>query len=211
MSAVSRIPPTAVRGGTISVMSEAAALFSTLTPAPDAVLAEAPVGPVVDAASGKWGLATATFSADRLHRFRLSRIWDAAGARVNFLMLNPSTADAFELDPTVRRCIGFAQAWGAGALEVTNAYALRSTQPSGLRAVPDPVGAGNDDAIVAAARAADIVVAAWGVHATYLGRGAHVRALLADAGVELMYLRLTKDGHPGHPLYVPASTVPASW
>jgi hypothetical protein len=28
---------------------------------------------------------------------------------------------------------------------------------------------------------------------------------------ELHYLRLTKDGHPGHPLYLPASLHPIAW
>lgn len=74
----------------------------------------------------------------------------------------------------------------------------------------DPVGPGNDAAIVAAARSAD-VVAAWGVHARFGARNAEVLELLADAGVSLHYLRLTKDGLPGHPLYVPGNTLPTMW
>lgn len=187
------------------------ALFDVPWPDPDPVLAACPVGVHVDTAQGRWGLATATFDSARAYRFRLSRVWDPAGLRVNFCMLNPSIADALVLDPTIRRCVGFAQLWGMGALEVTNAFALRSTDPAGLRRVADPVGEGNDAAIVAAARAADLVVVAWGVHATYQDREARVRALLRDAGVSVHALRLTKDGHPGHPLYVPADTPPAVW
>lgn len=186
-------------------------LFSLPAPAPDPVVAACPVGTEIDTEQGPWGLATATFDATRRYRYRLSRVWDPAGRRVNFLMLNPSTADAFRLDPTVRRCVGFAKDWQAGSVEVTNAYSLRSTDPAGLRAVADPVGPGNDDAIVAAARAADLVVAAWGVHATYLDREAQLRRLLADAAVTVHCLRVTKDGHPGHPLYVPADTAPIRW
>lgn len=170
-----------------------------------------PVGSVVETADGAHGLATATFDGPRRYRFRLSRVWDPDGPRVNFVMLNPSTADAFALDPTVRRCVGFAKRWGAGALEVTNCFALRSTDPTGLREPGDPVGAGNDTAIVAAATAADVVVAAWGVHAALGGRGEQVRKLLVSSNVELRCLRLTKDGHPGHPLYVPADTEAQLW
>lgn len=186
-------------------------LFDLPDPDPDPVIAACPVGAEVDVEQGPWGLATATFDRTRRYRYRLSRVWDPRGLRVNFLMLNPSTADAFKLDPTVRRCIGFAEAWSAGSLEVSNAYAVRSTDPRGLRLVSDPVGPGNDEAIVAAARAADLVVVAWGVHATYLDRETEVLRLLADAGVDPHVLRVTKGGHPGHPLYVPGDVAPSPW
>lgn len=187
------------------------ALHSPGSPAPDPILAAAPVGPRVETAHGDWGLATATFSNDRRYRFRLSRVWDPSGGRVLFIMLNPSTADALVLDPTVRRCARFAKAWGAGALEVTNCFALRSTDPAGLRQVDDPVGDGNDEAIVTAALAADEVVVAWGVRARYLGREQQVAALLEKAGVGVACLRRTRRGHPGHPLYLPSDSVPTAW
>lgn len=171
-----------------------------------------PVGArVTDADDGPWGHATATFSADRVQRYRLTRTWDASGSRVNFVMLNPSTADAFQLDPTNRRCMGFAQRWGFGGAEVTNIFAFRSTDPRGLRAVDDPVGPDNDDAILGVAVGADLVIAAWGTHGELHGRGAEVRAMLDAAGVELHVLRLTKAGHPAHPLYLPGEVRPVRW
>lgn len=186
-------------------------LFELAPPAPDRVIAACPAGPVVDAADGSWGLATASFSADRSYRYRLSRVWDASAGRVNFLMLNPSTADAFTLDQTARRCVGFAQTWGLGGVEVTNAFAVRSRSPRVLRDVSDPVGPGNDAAILAAASSADLIIVAWGVHATWRGRDVEVRRLLAELGATPHYLRLTKEGHPGHPLYVPADTESKPW
>ena len=48
-----------------------------------------------------------------LYRFTLTRTWGAPGARVVFVMLNPSTADASVDDPTTTRCIGFARELGA--------------------------------------------------------------------------------------------------
>ena len=181
------------------------------TPDPDPVVALVPVGPIIDTSFGPEGLATATFDSTRRFRFRLSRVWDESAPRCVFAMLNPSTADALVLDPTVRRCVGFAKRWGFGALEVTNVFALRSSDPKALYTEPDPVGVGNDEALVAAAKAADLVIAAWGVHAVLHAREEHVRQLFAEAGIDLSYLRLTKDGHPGHPLYVPADTPPSRW
>ena len=179
-----------------------------VAPNPDPIVAAKPVGTEIDTADGPWGLATATFDASRRYRFRLSRVWDPDRPRICFVMLNPSTADALVLDPTVRRCAGFASAWGAGALEVTNVFALRSTNPTELKRVDDPVGSGNDDAILAAALAADQVICAWGTHATHLDRHRSVRELLRGAGVAPAALRLTKMGLPGHPLYLPRSTTP---
>lgn len=76
--------------------------------------------------------ATATFSPDRTYRYALTRRWRADLPVAAFLMLNPSTADAFVLDPTVRRCIGFARAWNTGGVLVLNLFGLRASNPSAL-------------------------------------------------------------------------------
>ena len=166
---------------------------------------------LTDTALGEWGEASATFSADRVHRYLLTRTWDASLPSVNFLMLNPSTADAFQLDPTNRRCVGFAQAWGYGSMVTTNIFAFRSTDPAGLRTAADAIGPENDDAILSAATSADLVIAAWGTHGELQGRGTAVREMLVGAGIALHSLRLTKAGHPGHPLYVAGDTLPTTW
>lgn len=176
----------------------------------DPMIEQESCGPVLRVCSDTaWGLGTASFSACERYRFRLSRIWQPAAPRVAFLMLNPSTADAEVLDPTVRRCMGFAQAWGFGACEIVNVFALRSTDPMALYVHADPVGAGNDQAIRAAARDAAFVVAAWGVHAAHLHRDEQVQELLE--GADLRCLKLTKNGSPGHPLYLPNSCQPMPW
>lgn len=139
-----------------------------------------------------------------VYRYRLSRWWDE-GFRAVFVMLNPSTADAEQDDPTIRRCIGFAKAWKCAGLEVVNLFALRSTDPMALTTYPDPIGPENDKAIRDAIHAPSVVVAAWGVHGRLRGRGVQVRALVGNS---LYCLGLTRSGHPRHPLYVKADTKP---
>lgn len=146
----------------------------------------------------------AVFSADRRYRYLLTRTWDADRPPAVFVMLNSSTADAFTDDPTIRRCRAFAARIGGG-LVVCNLFAWRATDPSQLRAVPDPVGACNDRYILAAATPGRVVVAAWGAHGSLHDRAAHVTRMLADAGVTLACLDITGSGQPKHPLYVPPS------
>ena len=89
----------------------------------------------------------AAFSPDRRYRYTLRRQWDDALPYCLFVMLNPSTADATQDDPTIRRCIGFTKAWGFGGLLVGNLFALRSTDPAALYHADDPVGPENDSCL----------------------------------------------------------------
>lgn len=153
----------------------------------------------------------AVFDPARTYRYRLRRAWAAPPAPVLiFLLLNPSTADATQDDPTLRRCVGFARRWGFGALEVVNLFAYRSPDPNALHRVPDPIGADNDRHILDALRAADLAVAAWGAGGSYLGRG-EVVAARAERLTPLWHLGLTAGGQPRHPLYLPATTRPSWW
>jgi hypothetical protein len=153
----------------------------------------------------------ARFSACRRWRTLLWRCWDAGRPVANFLMLNPSTADETVLDPTCGRARDYAERWGYGALLVTNLFAWRATDPRAMRGAEDPVGTGNDAASLRAARAAQLVVCAWGNHGAHLGRSAQVRRVLRQAGVALHVLRLNVDGEPAHPLYLPARLAPRRW
>lgn len=149
----------------------------------------------------------ASFDRSGRYRYALLRRWGAGGRRVCFCMLNPSTADAEKNDPTVRRCIGYAQAWGFDELEVVNIFALRSTDPRALYEAEDPVGPGNDRAIGRAARRAEMVVAAWGHHGLLGGRGRSVVRLVRGArrDGDVRCLGMTQCGEPRHPLYLAQS------
>jgi len=150
---------------------------------------------------------TALFSECRRFRYTLRRHWGGRRGYAMFVGLNPSTADEERDDPTVRRCIGYAQSWGYSGLCMTNLFAFRATDPAVMLAEPDPVGPDNDYWLVESARRAAIVVAAWGVHGAHRDRHAAVRGLLPS----LHLLRPTQQGHPNHLLYLPKALKPRAW
>jgi hypothetical protein len=122
-------------------------------------------------------------------------------------MLNPSTADHQNDDPTIRRCIGFAMHWGYGAVAVGNLFAFRTPSPRVLRQAAQPVGRNNDRWLQRLAAESSRVIAAWGNHGSFLGRDAQVRGLLGP----LYAFSLTQQGQPRHPLYLPNSARFRRW
>lgn len=139
----------------------------------------------------------ATFDATGTYRYSLVRSWESSLPRICFVMLNPSTADAERDDPTIRRCMGFARAWGYGSLEVVNLYAFRATHPTVLFRATDPIGPENDVYIRETAGQAVQVVVAWGNHGARYQRASDVLPLLRSPHC----LGRTAIGQPCHPLY----------
>ena len=132
-----------------------------------------------------------------LYRYELRRIWQPKTGLVCWVMLNPSTADANNDDPTIRRCMGYAARWGYGGIVVVNLFALRCTDSSHVADYDDAVGTGNSIYIKRASAEARLTMAAWGIRGKHLGRDKIVLAILTNPH----YLVLTKNGSPRHPLY----------
>ena len=151
-----------------------------------------------------WG---AEFSDCGAYRYRLTRTWDAERPRIAFIGLNPSTADATQDDPTIRRIVSFARDWGYGGVDMLNLFAFRATDPRDMKAAADPVGPENDRTLVAVAGQSDVTVAAWGVHGAHQGREARIAGALGD----LSCLGTTQAGHPRHPLYLRRDTPRQPW
>ena len=142
------------------------------------------------------------------YRYVLTRRVGGGDRTVAFIMLNPSTADATIDDPTIRKCIGFARKWRCGRLVVLNLFAFRTKSPSTMKRARAPVGPRNKDWFrrILGSRsrsrlAGPVVVCAWGVHGSHRDQDRTVLGWLNDLGIEPLALRLTKHGHPNHPLF----------
>ena len=182
----------------------------------------------------------AQISGDGRYRYRLWREWrlhpkpakwrmwtddrgkpvlDGADAQLGeplacvFIMLNPSTANGLDDDPTIRRCVSFAKAWGYDRLEVLNLFAYRATNPKELLKLShheDPVGVLNQAAfqeVLYDSNPVGMIICAWGAHGAHLGQDETALGWLEDH--KRFALGLTKDGHPKHPLYLPTTATPA--
>ena len=119
---------------------------------------------------------------------------------IGWLMLNPSTADETEDDPTIRRVTDFSLREGYGALIVVNLSPQRSPHPSDLRPVPDEVFDRNVEEIQKVVAKSRILVVAYGAHVKKVPRAQDVLSAL-DATL-MVCLGRTNEGHPRHPLMV---------
>ena len=155
----------------------------------------------------------AVLSSDGVYRYRLGRTWDPALPPAVWIMLNPSTADANQDDPTIRRVVRFSTGLrfpDVGGIVVANLYAYRATRPADLWQADDPVGPDNDAHLRELLATGGPVVAAWGANARP-GRVDQVAGMAGVRGVKLYCLGTTKDGAPRHPLYVRSDTPLYEW
>lgn len=150
---------------------------------------------------------SAILSADRKYRYVLTRIWDETKPTVVFIGLNPSTADEETDDQTIRKCIAYAKRWGYGKLIMVNLFAFRSTDPSLLKKVEDPVGPDNDSYIQKYVSESDLVIACWGNQINLLNRDKN----LMDMVPNLFCLQRNKNGTPHHPLYLSKDITPVPY
>ena len=142
------------------------------------------------------------------YRYMLMRQWNKDETNfVNFIMLNPSTADDKTDDPTIKSCIKLAQNWKFDGLYVTNLFALRSTDPKKLKTTKNPIGKENNKFIKKYASLCKLVVIAWGNKGTLFNRDKEVIKLLNKIP-EIHCIKKTKTGHPIHPLYTNRKTIP---
>lgn len=140
------------------------------------------------------------------YRYMLTRQWGTGNNFINFILLNPSTADHLIDDPTVKSCISIAENNGFDGLYITNVFAFRATQPSDLKKASDPVGPENEEYLKKYNKRCNMTIVAWGNHGSFLGGSERVLDIFK--GQPLYCLEKNKSGSPKHPLYVQRETKP---
>lgn len=163
-------------------------------------------------------ISNALVSADQRYRYWLTREWDAAKWKVCFIGLNPSTADHAHNDPTIIKCIGFAQRWGFGGLLMLNLCAWRATEPRDMwaahRECKDIIG-GEENSLASLSAyiertTAGRIVAAWGKLPPK--SSAQSRAIaVRDFWPKLECIKRNQDGSPAHPLFLPSYLTLSPW
>lgn len=141
------------------------------------------------------------------YRYSLTRVWDDKLPKVMFIGLNPSTADALEDDPTLRRCIHYAQDWGYGGLIMANLFAYRATRPKDMKKSDDPVGPKNDQYLIEISNSVALKIACWGNDGHFKKRSTVVKKMINA----LHCLKLNRSGEPTHPLYLKKELKPINY
>lgn len=169
----------------------------------------------------------AKISLDKNYRWWLSRRWESwrAGGEVCFIGLNPSTADHLVEDPTTRRWLHFANAWGYVGYVAVNLYPYRSSTPQDCRRWVEakefrpykyPLKT-NLDVIADEAGASAMTVACWGNNAWDQDWVEEVIArVLEKTGRPIYCFGTTSSGAPIHPMArgkhrIPDDAKPVIW
>lgn len=144
---------------------------------------------------------SAKFSPCGKYRYYLMRVWDESLPNAMCIGLNPSTANAENNDPTIRRLITLLQNSGYGGFYMTNLFALVSPFPDALRMCPDPVKE-NDLWLKAAREWCSEVIFCWG---NFKQAEYRARRIVAEYPGALCFGKNT-NGSPKHPLYLKSNT-----
>lgn len=150
---------------------------------------------------------TAVISPCGRYRYRLTR---GKGNLMPVVMLNPSTADAYQDDPTIRSLMRLAGANRFNGIDVVNLFGFRATSPYELKSVGDPYGPENEDhQIEFCTQSGRNIVVAWGNHATeesvqrFMGV---IDRCMEFSCKQLLCFGQNKNGSPKHPLYLKSDT-----
>jgi hypothetical protein len=144
------------------------------------------------------------FSPCKKYRLQLWRLWDDQLPIIMFLMLNPSSADAHNDDPTIRRCVNFTKNWGYGGFYIGNLYPLISSKPKLLLESLSVSHSENKLNLDEMAEKCDKIICSWGNFEIVKKLGIP-NDFLVDYKNKLYYISKSKNETPKHPLYLKSS------
>ena len=145
------------------------------------------------------------------YRYRLERdICPSGDIVMAYIGINPSLADEYIDDNTVKNLKVFSANNNARKMIVGNVFAYRSTDVKGLSKTTEPVGIDNDKELELIINEADILVPFWGsrtkLRAALRPRLDDVMAMLIKSGKPIKVLGVTASNDPRHPQGVSYST-----
>ena len=161
---------------------------------------------------------TAVLSTDGLYRYNLTRVLHPQHRfrkTLGVIMLNPSTADAFEDDRTIKKVMHYANEWGYNHVSVANLFAIRTPYPSDMNPMLEEmrVGVGNDRFIENVMETAyDKILCGWGSNKLVHNQVAKVVQMAGrNPDKQLVTIEVSKSGMPMHPLYKCNDLQPFPW
>lgn len=133
------------------------------------------------------------------YRYALRKIWDLRKPEITVIMLNPSTADKYNDDHTVKKLRTICGAHGYGGFEILNLFAYRATNPKELYDLEVcPIGPKNNDIIEDALKRSKSLLVAWGNHGKLNDRDKQVISMFSATN-NIFCLGKNKNGTPKHP------------
>lgn len=141
----------------------------------------------------------AIFSNTRHKRFVLWRTWNLERPHVIFIGINPSNADEIRNDPTITKLTQIAKYWNYGGLIIMNLVAYISSDPKKIRRSPNFEI--EDMYLEEFGKVGESVVVIWGNEGVkHMDRVYKIKELFP----KVYCFNQNKNGHPTHPLYLPA-------
>jgi len=134
------------------------------------------------------------------YRYALWRVWDENLPLIQFIGLNPSTANATSDDPTIKSIVRISYNNGYGGVFMTNLFAFISTDPSLLKHNKEIIGEDNNFWLHHISTKCKEIVFAWGNFNVH-GRDKELLSVFTNAKC----LGVNKNGSPKHPLYQKAN------
>jgi hypothetical protein len=122
-------------------------------------------------------------------------------------MLNPSTANEYQDDPTIRKCISYAKQWGYGGLYVLNLFPFKSTNPKQLLNIEDVYGGIDYQLYYNIFEECEKIICAWGNESIIKSLNPNMN-IFNTFKHKLYCLELSKNGVPKHPLYLKQNISP---
>ena len=143
-------------------------------------------------------LKLAEFSKDKMYRYSLSRRWSEK-EQVLFILLNPSSGDDTDDDPTIRRLISISKNLGYGGFEVVNLYTIINPKRNKLYEKKRRFSQKNKNLIINLVTQYKTIIYGWGATE-------NEPIWLENKIKDPMCFHINNNGTPKHPLYIKKSS-----